>query len=84
MNEVNGAVPSSGAGATSGESSGRAALRRTLGTSILAAWRSLGRLLGRGDGAEALDAATIDDALRKLEDVRAALDAMRDGGAKGR
>ena len=56
----------------------RAALRRALGTSLLAAWRVLGRLLARGERSDGLARHAVDDALRKVDDVRSALCAMRD------
>ena len=54
----------------------RAALRRAFGVSLLRAWKTLGHLLAREDHVPS--SATIDDALQKLDALRASLCALRD------
>jgi hypothetical protein len=56
----------------------RAAVRRAFGTSLLAAWRTLGRLLARDDRDDRVGRDALDEALQKVDAVRCALVAMRD------
>lgn len=58
----------------------RAAKRRAFGIALLHAWRTLGQLVARNGAAEGLSTDVVDRALDRLEALREALLAMRDGG----